>query len=146
MGDCIQCFACNGILSGYTSDDVLSHLHVFWFGRKCSFVRLTYDAEFIAKWNEEYKLFNQMKLNESEYLQRTILQASAVASNGSRRYMQSPTFGDEITCVLCASDRREVLFLPCRHVVACLSCSMKCNKKCPYCRCNIETFKCIIIV
>lgn len=41
-------------------------------------------------------------------------------------------------CVICLSQTLEILYMPCRHFVACQSCSDRLNK-CPICRSNITS-------
>jgi len=40
---------------------------------------------------------------------------------------------ERMICQICFSNLRNVLFVPCAHVIACNSCSLKMEKKCPYC-------------
>lgn len=43
----------------------------------------------------------------------------------------------DMTCVICFSNTRNTVFIPCRHFCACYQCSLRCNK-CPICRENIQ--------
>jgi hypothetical protein len=40
----------------------------------------------------------------------------------------------ELTCVVCATNKRAVVFSECKHFVTCNDCTKKLEKKCPVCR------------
>jgi len=50
----------------------------------------------------------------------------------------------EKECVVCLSDKRDTIILPCRHMCLCVNCAMsiqnQTSRKCPICRDNIESF------
>ena len=46
IGDCVQCFYCNGALNNWTPEDVPWVEHAKWFG-DCAFVRLKMSGEFV---------------------------------------------------------------------------------------------------
>lgn len=45
--------------------------------------------------------------------------------------------GGSSTCIVCLQEKREILFLDCRHIVSCENCSTRLNT-CPICRCPIS--------
>ena len=45
---------------------------------------------------------------------------------------------EEKQCKICMTNRMKVLFLPCRHLLSCSTCSKQCNS-CPVCRKNISS-------
>ena len=48
---------------------------------------------------------------------------------------------EEIDCIVCMAARRAVLFLPCRHWVACSACSARLpGARCPACSAIIKEF------
>lgn len=58
---------------------------------------------------------------------------------------QSATIGDsEKECIICFSDTRDTIILPCRHMCLCLGCAKslqsQASSKCPICRKDIESF------
>jgi hypothetical protein len=55
---------------------------------------------------------------------------SGVRANSLQTEINNP-------CIVCLSHARDQIFLPCAHVVCCLSCSIELDQ-CPYCRVNIE--------
>ena len=46
----------------------------------------------------------------------------------------------KVICNICFTNRRNVLYIPCRHMISCNSCSLKMDKKCPYCCQDINEF------
>jgi hypothetical protein len=54
---------------------------------------------------------------------------------------ENVNYNDRITCGICMTNLRNVVFKPCNHVFACNACSMRMQtKKCPCCRSNISEF------
>jgi len=58
---------------------------------------------------------------------------------------QGATIGDsEKECIICFSDQRDTIILPCRHMCLCVTCAKslqaQSNSKCPICRKDIESF------
>ena len=45
---------------------------------------------------------------------------------------------DDTTCIICLDQPRDMLFLPCRHLISCSNCGKQC-KECPKCRCTIAS-------
>ena len=46
---------------------------------------------------------------------------------------------DRLICQICFGNLRKVVYLPCKHILTCNSCSLKIeNKKCPYCSTEIK--------
>ena len=43
----------------------------------------------------------------------------------------------KVTCVVCQTNIRNVIFEPCHHLATCISCSKKLDK-CPLCRKNLK--------
>jgi hypothetical protein len=47
-------------------------------------------------------------------------------------------------CIVCLSDKRDTIILPCRHMCLCVGCAQsiqgQTSRKCPICRDNIESF------
>lgn len=46
-------------------------------------------------------------------------------------------------CVICAENKRDILFEPCNHIIVCIECARRLNDdpKCPKCRKTIESAK-----
>ena len=40
----------------------------------------------------------------------------------------------KVTCVVCQTNMRNVVFVPCNHLATCISCSKSLSKTCPLCR------------
>jgi len=49
------------------------------------------------------------------------------------RPSQRPQSGIDMTCIVCMNNTREIIFLPCKHVICCNICATQINK-CPQCR------------
>jgi len=49
----------------------------------------------------------------------------------------APEIDDNIVCTLCYSQKRSVLFLPCKHLLSCGQCSTRLDS-CPLCRSKLE--------
>jgi len=47
-------------------------------------------------------------------------------------------------CIVCLSDKRDTIILPCRHMCLCVNCAVslqnQTSRKCPICSDNIESF------
>lgn len=63
-------------------------------------------------------------------------------SIGTELYVLEDLYGEEKQCVICLSQEKEVLVLPCKHVCVCKDCAgalgVKGAGKCPVCRTPIE--------
>ncbi|XP_055637803.1 E3 ubiquitin-protein ligase MYLIP [Toxorhynchites rutilus septentrionalis] len=44
---------------------------------------------------------------------------------------------EAVTCIICADNMMDTMFLPCGHIAACRKCADQCDR-CPLCRANIE--------
>ncbi|XP_062581475.1 E3 ubiquitin-protein ligase XIAP-like [Saccostrea cucullata] len=60
------------------------------------------------------------------------------ASTSNLREQSDDELRRRVTCKVCLSEEVGVLFLPCSHLVSCVSCSRR-LKKCPLCRKHIQT-------
>lgn len=56
--------------------------------------------------------------------------------------MQVVVEEDDTECVVCMADIKEMVLIPCGHMMLCVACCAKVQsssvKECPMCRCNIE--------
>ncbi|KAG5880539.1 hypothetical protein JTB14_026772 [Gonioctena quinquepunctata] len=56
-----------------------------------------------------------------------------------RRRMRDEDLPEEQICVVCRSNPKEIILLPCGHVCLCEDCSMDISDHCPVCRASIDT-------
>jgi hypothetical protein len=67
-----------------------------------------------------------------------------ILSHKSKLTQSSSSEVDGVTCSICLNNMRDVLYMPCRHVCACLTCTEKLlqSKKlnCPICRTRIAYY------
>lgn len=48
---------------------------------------------------------------------------------------------EDKACILCLTNKKNIAFSPCGHIISCQTCSQKLsNNKCPICKTNIETY------
>ena len=50
---------------------------------------------------------------------------------------------EDAQCIVCMEEAREVVFLPCRHLIACAKCGQACDH-CPKCRASIDSVIAVI--
>lgn len=55
-----------------------------------------------------------------------------------RREMRDPNLPENLVCVVCKQNPREIILLPCGHVCLCEDCVMGIQEACPVCRRLIE--------
>jgi len=68
------------------------------------------------------------------------LKESLERSRRTRRTrVRSTDISDRDSCVVCVSNPKEVICLPCGHVCLCEDCALKIKQSCPVCRAKIET-------
>lgn len=70
---------------------------------------------------------NELELVRPLQLQRT------VSSENRELRTQLEQLEDEKTCVVCCAEARDAVFLPCAHLVSCITCAVT-VKECPMCR------------
>ncbi|CAH0720023.1 unnamed protein product, partial [Brenthis ino] len=118
QGDKTKCFYCDGGLKDWENDDVPWEQHARWFDR-CAYVQLVKGREYVQKViTEATAISAPQELNETS--QTTI-------KNGDNN------IEDTKLCKICFNDERNVVFVPCGHVVACAKCALS-TDKCPMCR------------
>lgn len=81
-----------------------------------------------------YLQSNNDMLEDNQRKHQNDLQASKAAVSTE----EAPTVSEESACKICFSKKASVIFLPCRHVAVCNSCSLWIEEKCPICRTEIK--------
>ena len=51
----------------------------------------------------------------------------------------------DMTCIVCLTNKRSVLFLPCAHLACCNTCNSQIESTCPVCRSDISEYKQVIL-
>lgn len=120
QGDKTKCFYCDGGLKDWENDDVPWEQHARWFDR-CAFVQLVKGRDYVQKVLTEACLIPAPK-DETETPQ------PKDPSN-----VEETNVDDSKICKICYAEERNVVFIPCGHVVACAKCALATNK-CPMCR------------
>lgn len=94
------------------------------------------------------KLYKKLKSEyEAKKLQNE-LERIRLESRSRGRYADE-TLRDDQKCIVCWTNPKEVIILPCSHVCLCINCSTKINvdtKKCPFCRGTIGEIRPAFIV
>ena len=114
--DSVLCYYCGGGLESWKENDIAWEEHGKWFS-KCPFVILSKGPRFIEMCCG--------RLDKTKY--------SQITSENSVSNTES------ITCVVCLTNERNIVCLPCKHCCMCTSCAL-CIDACAICRCPIHSF------
>lgn len=129
------CFHCGGGLRDWEDDDDPWEQHAFWF-KRCAYVLLEKGPNFVMEVNErlskpavevmeECQVENWIPVDECE--------------------KNSHQVADYNLCKICLSNERNILFLPCKHILACLDCTLRLTD-CAICRTPLKGFIRVFIV
>ncbi|XP_028156769.1 death-associated inhibitor of apoptosis 1-like isoform X1 [Ostrinia furnacalis] len=129
QGDKTKCFYCDGGLKDWENDDVPWEQHARWFDR-CAYVQLVKGREYVQKVLTEACLIPAPK-EEPAPVEATTIEKPAVIEK--EKEDDNNTIDDSKVCKICYVEERNVVFVPCGHVVACAKCALSTNK-CPMCR------------
>lgn len=110
VGDQTICFCCGGGLKDWEDQDDPWTVHAKWF-HKCKFLLLAKGKDFV---NAAGKYDCNIVVPKNRTLPTT-------------------------ECKICLSDEVQVVFYPCKHLIACASCALCCTR-CSVCRESIESF------
>lgn len=125
QGDKTKCFYCDGGLKDWENDDVPWEQHALWFDR-CAYVQLVKGREYVQKVLSESCVITAPK-DEPETTVPAPVQKTAANAE------EENNVDDSKLCKICYAEERNVVFVPCGHVVACAKCALSTNK-CPMCR------------
>jgi baculoviral IAP repeat-containing protein 7/8 len=132
IGDQTMCFECGGGLKDWEDDDDPWEQHAIWFP-ECKFLVATKGREFVEQVQAKLKIqvqvptSNVTKENENNEEKISKCEQGASASRND----------DTKLCKICYSNEKEVVFIPCSHLVSCTECSLS-LKTCPICRKRID--------
>lgn len=82
------------------------------------------------------KLYKKQKAEKEERLFRESMEKSRLERRSKQRI---ETISDDQRCVVCVTNPKEVIVLPCGHVCLCEDCAVQIKSACPVCRCDIKT-------
>lgn len=88
---------------------------------------------------ELYGLNTQTENTNKTEKQKEIINngENSISKNGAETSKKSET-DSEMDCIVCLTDLKDIILLPCRHVCVCYAC-LKSIHKCPVCRSNIKS-------
>ena len=136
--DCARCFFCSGGLKTWYPPDNPWIEHARWFP-KCNYLGLTKGPLFVD-------IVQRMNKNKEDITLEKV-QAELQSKASGRKKVgadRTPAFAvvnsnnqkdwdPELVCKICMEFDCDVVFLPCGHLVACVSCAIV-LKNCPLCR------------
>lgn len=82
------------------------------------------------------KVYVKRKVAREERLFRESMERSRKERRSKQRV---ETLSDAERCVVCVTNPKEVIVLPCGHVCLCEDCAIQIKSACPVCRCDIKT-------
>jgi baculoviral IAP repeat-containing protein 7/8 len=137
----ICCFSCGGTLTDISDYENFWIEHAFWFP-KCKFVKKEKGLDFVKNASlEKSRLINQYeeKLREEhkDSLHEII---DIIVKKRKSKDIKINNNNTEKNCVICYSQEKKIIFLPCGHYVACEQCSSKITN-CPMCRKDIFNYQ-----
>lgn len=135
QGDKTKCFHCDGGLKDWEKDDVPWEQHARWFDR-CYYVNFVKGRHYVQKVQTESSFINT-PTNESEASTSTPAApptpAAATTTNGD----ENNDDDSSKLCKICYEEERNIAFVPCGHICACVKCAVS-TDKCPMCRGTIQ--------
>ncbi|KAL4716153.1 hypothetical protein ACJJTC_013930 [Scirpophaga incertulas] len=124
QGDKTKCFYCDGGLKDWEDDDIPWEQHARWFNR-CAYVQLVKGKEYVQN-----VISNACEIRAPT---EETKQSTPATSPKSATVEEETPIDDSKVCKICYVEERNVVFIPCGHVVACAKCALSTNK-CPMCR------------
>ncbi|KAL0830583.1 hypothetical protein ABMA28_002732 [Loxostege sticticalis] len=126
QGDKTKCFYCDGGLKDWENDDVPWEQHARWFDR-CAYVQLVKGREYVQK------VLTEACLVPAPKDEAGAVGPAPVQTTTANEKEEDNTIDDSKICKICYVEERNVVFVPCGHVVACAKCALA-TDKCPMCR------------
>lgn len=128
QGDSVLCFHCGGGLQSWNEEDDPWIEHAKHFS-KCYFLHLIKGEKFVA---EAVKSRNDSTVIGENNEVTTEMQLP----NSGDTKSESSDDDNRSTCIICCQEKNNILFLPCRHLVVCGTCSSSLipGNYCPMCR------------
>ena len=158
VGDQTICFHCGvGLKNWQQSDDVWEE-HALW-SPKCVFLRLKKGAEFVSKVGKDCHARVTLGVPSTSFSPETsggsttetgetsnslmFSDATSASSDATKAGETKENHKEESRnvplCGICYDNERSILYLPCRHMFACVDCGVTAIK-CPVCRQDVESY------
>ncbi|XP_058825815.1 E3 ubiquitin-protein ligase MYLIP [Topomyia yanbarensis] len=123
------------IVSMFNEDTELGKRYVFDIQRTC---REVYDNSrriLHARGIEISKVQQQCPQAQAEELEQRLTEEAEESSKLER--LVEERIAEAVTCIICADNMIDTMFLPCGHIAACRQCAEQCDR-CPLCRADID--------
>ena len=126
--DRVVCFHCNLNLIDWEPKDHPLKEHIRW-QPSCRFLHLLKDQAFVS--NVWRQIQQEKSTEEGSNLQQVVQDFENL--NIHTDVFQERVDSQSLSCVICLTRERKIVFFPCRHILCCLFC---CNSliKCPICQ------------
>ncbi|XP_053693928.1 E3 ubiquitin-protein ligase MYLIP-A [Sabethes cyaneus] len=124
------------IASMFNEDTELGKRYVFDIRRTC---REVYDNSRRILHARGIEINNVQKHSpqvQAEQLEQRL--AAEAEENSKLDRLVEERIVEAVTCVICADNVMDTMFLPCGHITACRQCAEQCDR-CPLCRADIES-------
>ncbi|XP_060525419.1 death-associated inhibitor of apoptosis 1 isoform X2 [Cylas formicarius] len=132
VGDQTLCFHCGGGLKDWEENDDPWEEHALWFP-KCNYLLLKKGAEYV----EQVKQKKHPKAGTSQPKEETKEKTEESSASKCESVSEAVQEADKTLCKICYKNELGVVFLPCRHIAACVDCSVA-LKNCVVCRAPLE--------
>lgn len=154
-GDCVICFVCGIKLLHFRGDVDPWVAHYIASNKKCAFVRYKKSAQWLLKKSANVELIRNDFEVEKRFSTSVAIRGGIIVFKSTETKTDDTEAGcssktqaplkdsDDVAedtsfiCSICITERVEILFRPCMHVITCLKCSKR-VKQCPHCRVPIE--------
>lgn len=123
------------IVSMFNEDTELGKRYVFDIQRTCREVYDNSRRVLHARGIEISKVQKEGPQAQAEKLDQQL--ADEVEESSKLERLVEERLTEALTCVICADNIIDSMFLPCGHITACRQCAEQCDR-CPLCRANIE--------
>lgn len=123
------------IVSMFNEDTELGKRYVFDIQRTC---REVYDNSrriLHARGIEISKIQQECPQAQAAKVEQQLAEQAEESSKLER--LVEERIMEAVTCIICADNVMDTMFLPCGHITACRQCAEQCDR-CPLCRANIE--------
>lgn len=125
-GDRTYCYCCGGGLQDWVENDDPWEQHALWFP-DCDYLKLKKGQEFIDH------VINKAAEDKKSVINKTAEDKKS-EENARKDDDDKEINGGAPPCKVCYTNDVAVLFMPCKHIVCCMSCSQAVNSICPMCR------------
>lgn len=123
QSDITVCFSCGLYAGKWEKDDNPWVEHQKLAIKECNYLKM----------NQE-----ELKRNEKKFEQSKTLRQNNECKPEKKTETSEQEIDFDTCCKVCMAKKSSVIFLPCKHVAVCGSCSFAIGNKCPICRSPID--------